>query len=286
MKGYILGKIILGVAGISASLLLVLSLAPIAFGGLDVSMNEDLTFEYDDVNKTLQVETSINVTSSMPWDIGLSYEIILGTGDNPAFTSPGSTTLKRGETGVLEFEAKAEASALLVYLLSSMEMDFRSVDEHGAFSGRFMLPLTVNISGDYVRNLVDFDISVVFDLGGEATGTLGRNDPGTILEGTVTFADPSILPITAFINLPFSIEPNGGSLATINGVIGYYNPGSPNLSLTINTSGPSIESILKEVEEYGGIVKIDATPVTMTPELMSMLIRSISGMLDHAAVTL
>lgn len=289
MIGYKLAKLLLSVAGMATGALLLLSVAPIAFGGLEVTMNQDLNLDYNPVDGTLTVDAGITISSIMPWDINIDYEIILGTPDNPALTIPGSTNIPSGGSGTIDVHFEANAGDLLTYLLTSMDTSFQSNDEDGTFSGHFSLPLTVNIAGDYVQSLVGFDVGVIFDLGGDAEGKLEKDAGGTFLAGEVFFNPGVDLPIDATFNVTFRIETD--DLRSINGTMSYTNmplPGNPNLELNIVTD-PSItpiESILTYAYGHMSTTKVfvDGAEVTIDQEKMDMMLGAIGSMLNHAGV--
>ena len=282
MKGFMVGNIVLSLVGVSTAALLVLSVAPIAFGGLDVTMDNDLRFEYDSTTGTLTVDAGITIKSGMPWNINLSYEIILGPPGSPVISVPGSVTIPGGGEENLKIEFGFNPGDLLVYLLSSMESNFQSNDD-GEFSGNFSLPLTVNLTGDYVGGVVDFGIGVGFDLGGSAEGELERDAAGTYIKGGLTFDSIAPIPIASDINIAFSIEPAGYAGSIIGSL--KYSPGAGSIGLDIETSaGQPIADLLEHFQNNGGTVKVNGTAVTLTQGHVDVLIASIYGMLDHAGV--
>ena len=285
MNSYTIGSIALMLAGISVGALLLLSLAPIAFGGLDVTMDEDLTIKYDPAKGILSVDAEITIESSMPWDINIDYEVILGSPDSPAIHIAGSVTIPSGGKGVLKIEEKFDVHELLLYLLGCIESSFELNDEDGTFSGRFSLPLLVNITGDYMNSIMGFDVGVWFDLGGEATGKLERDAAGSTLEGTVTFVTSVSLPITTG-DITFSITPEGGSPGIINGIVSYTSVGSPNIELSMGTdpSGTPMADILESFRANGGTLRVNGAPFALTPGETELLIDSIYSMLAHAGV--
>jgi hypothetical protein len=288
MNSYTVGRILVGLAGAAVATLLVLSLAPIAFGGLDVTMDEDLKVEYDDKEQTLTIDGNINIASAMPWDIDLVLSIILGTEDNPIWSSSSSTTIPSGKTGSLPIDFKIGVDDLMLYFLTCVGSEFKSDSTDGTFEGHFSLPLTIRLDGDYIQGLVSFDVGVGFDLGGSATGKLERDEAGTKLKGDITIELPEGLAFEYKTTFTFVIEDKNGN--SVTGSLSYDGSGGTEgkIDLEMSTDPPSatIADILLSYQNNGGTFTLNGKEITLTPEQIALLIDSIKGLLDHAGVTL
>ena len=275
MNSYKTSKLVLGLASIVVGSLLYVSLAPIAFGGLDVAMDDDLTVEYDGAD--LIVDGNISIASSMPWDINLEYEVILGTLDNPIYSITNTAEIKSGETGSVSVNFNVGTDILMLYFLSCVESEFKSNSVDGTFEGLFSLPLTVLIDGDYVQSIVKFSVGVGFDLGSGATGMLELSGGGSDLNGWLTFIPDLSILFTSVFNVTFDINTDIGS---IHGTMTASASG-----VTYNIAGTdSLAYILGYFLLNGGDVELNGSPVTLTPEQINMMISSIIGMLDYAKV--
>jgi len=272
MKGFIIGNILLSLAGVGTAALLVMSVAPIAFGGLDVTMDEDLKFNFD--GETFTVEAGITIKSNMPWDINLAYELTLGPPGNPIMYDSDSTLIKSGGEGKLKLKIEANAGKLLVYFMDCVESSLQ-INDDGTFTGHVSLPLNVNLTGDYIGS--QFDVNVGFDLGGSAEGLFEIDDDGTSLEGNIRFESEVDFPVS--VDMGFEIiHETGGS---VKGSLKYLNK---DLELKVwSVDGlTSIADILEKVYEDGGTLKVDGKTIAMDKEMLDMLINSISGMLESA----
>ncbi|MDR0778651.1 MAG: hypothetical protein LBE48_04365 [Methanomassiliicoccaceae archaeon] len=288
MNSYTVGRILVGLAGAAVAAILVFSLAPIAFGGLDVTMDEDLSVEYDDMTQTLTIEGNINIASAMPWDIELSYEVVLGTEDNPIWSSSKSTTIPSGQTGSLPIDFEIGVDDLMLYFLTCLESEFKSDSTDGTFEGKFSLPLTIKLNGSYIQSLVGFDVGVGFDLGGSAKGKLECDEAGTKLKSEIKIELPEGLAFEYECTFAFKITDKDGN--SVNGTLSYDGSsgteGVISLDVSTDPSSVTIAGILDSYLNGGGTIELNGKTIVLTPEQMKTLADAIKGLLDHAGVTL
>jgi len=289
MNSYRISKFLVGVASIAVAALLYVSIAPIAFGGLDVKVDKDLEVDFDGAN--LNVDGSISISSNMPWDLSINYKIILGTEDNPIISSEGSTDVPSGTVGTLSLNLTATTEDLMLYFLSSMDSEFKSNGIDGIFFGHFMLPMTVLIYGDYIQKIVTYSINIGLDLGGNANGNLNRDVAGAKLNGGVTFDDRTAIGLPQMnATFTFSIMTTD-HLRSIDGHITFSTSASGDeqsisYDMTASPTGDTIHDILEYVQNNGGFFKLNgSSEIALGPQQISVLAYSINGMLGQAGVT-
>jgi len=285
MNSYKVSKFVVGLAGICVSVLLYVSLAPIAFGGLDVKMDDDPKVEYDDTENAFKVNGNISIASSMPWDISLGYEVILGTVDKPFYSFSDCAEIKSGETGNVPVKVNAGVDALILYFLSCMNSGFQSDTIGGVFSGQLSLPLTVLIDGDYIQKIVQFSVCVGFDMGGDIImGSLTKDAGETTLDGELKFKPASSITFPN-LTIAFSIESNEIPAKTLSGTMSCTNNADGSQSVIYNiSSGSQILDVLASLQIHGGIMKVGAFESELGPGQIGMLADSIVGMLGMAVV--
>jgi hypothetical protein len=173
----------------------------------------------------------------------------------------------------------------------------------GAFDGRFSLPFTVLVQGDYIQRIIQFNVGVEIDMGGYATGTIDIDPSERLLTGELTFGSTGMtlpLPDTGWT---FSFEISTGT-DSINGFVAYMYDSIGKkgyVSFFVDSSAPLVD-VLQAFLENGGSFSFrvnggEPTKISLTAEDMELLadsaaqyikiiIESMIGLAGSAGVTI
>ena len=201
--------------------LLIFSFYPIMDGGLDLDAEEELSAQIDEDTGEFELSGSVRVTSKMPWDINLSYRIMIGTGDNiVAQTELVEVTIPTNDSAVLGVELRASVFNIVLLMLDN------GLDENGDL-GDMNLPVTLQMSGSYINKMVSMDLDVHLEsLSGLIDGSVVLSPDGkTLTANGIKFTPP-------------------GFLGDLSGGFNFSIPGTPGITGNLNFGGSGGESTL------------------------------------------
>ena len=262
--------------------LLVFSFYPVIDGGLDVDIEDDLVADIDPAGD-FTVSGSVSVTSKMPWDIDLSYRVILGD-ENNIIGDSGLIERKIASNSTVTLDLTMKANVLNVVL---MMMD-NSLDENGEF-GDIRIPLQIQIRGSYILNIVSLDLNMQLESNaGTLSGMGGITPDGKIImiNGLKFTTPPFLGDIGA--NMDFELcDKDGNPLAEFDLDIVDNGDGTTTVNLNIKseTTESIIDTLKNAVDENGELtLTIGGVETTLNASETQMLIDLLTDMTDKLKV--
>ena len=271
---YFTSKAILKITQIAVVAVLVLSVIPLAAGGIVPSIENEPTATI--VNENLLLEGSLKVESTLMWDItDFSYKLEVVQGDiKIAESSPIDLTIRKGETTYLPFSIEIPMLDMALLMLSS------GVGA-GGFIGAMEIPLRMTIQGNYIQGLAGFnmtlDLSIKLDEPSGGYGSLKYS--GNILKGTAEFDASGIF--GGMINEEIDIEIDGLSF-------GFVKVSESGSIITVDVEiGNSSKDLLDALKDAGDVtVKIGSDEVHLNDEEIAVLIDMLEKIINTPGVSL
>ena len=236
--------------------LLVFSFYPVVEGGLDLDSEEDLSAKIDDTTGEFALSGAVRVTSKMPWDIEMSYRIIIGTEDNVvAQTDFVSVTVPTNDSAVLRIDLRASMFNVVLYMLDN------GMNENGKL-GDMNLPVLLHLSGSYINRIVSMDLDMQIDSLAELeSGNVTLSADGKKLTANdIKFTPPEFLSGLS-----------GGFSFSVPGITGNLNlndgHGHSTLDFEMTGTEDILETLTNALNSDGTLtMKVDGHDVTLSAD--------------------
>ena len=248
-------KILILVIELAVVGLLIFSIYPIVDNGIDFEA-DDMSANVDD-NGIFTVEGSATITSKMPWDINVSYDIILGTEEfSVASTGLIEKRIPSNGSEVLDLTFQTHFLSVALLLLDS------GLDDEGNM-GTMKLPILLKMHGDYINGIVGLDLKIQIESELDfVDGIIFTDSNKSMIKGeNIIFSNPdgSILP--PMTSGGFEIKDGAGNVAVEGNfdlipVMGTED--ELKLNFDIHTlSGDSLTEVIESLVNEDGELVID-----------------------------
>lgn len=182
-------KTLIAIVSIGMTLMLIMSVAPIVMGGIEVENTAPIEADCND-GITIEITGEFTVKSSLPKDIKdlmINIEAVAinntGIGNVSIFTPAEPITISQGDKEVIRVKGKINLAEALVFLLA---------DNNGQ-KGMY-LPIQISISADY-GGIAGFDMRTISIIELSENGSLNaqahQNSSGQIYSASAEFEGDS-----------------------------------------------------------------------------------------------
>jgi len=250
--------------------LLVFSFYPAFSGGLDLDAEEDLSASIDEDTGEFELSGAVRVISKMPWNIDMSYRIMIGTPDNiVAQTDTVEVTIPTNGSAVLRVDLRASIFNVVLLMLDN------GLDENGTL-GDMNLPVMLQLSGSYINKLVSMDLDMhIESVANLIDGTITLSPDGkTLTANGIKFTPPEFLSgVTG--GFPFS-------LPGITGNLNLGGSGEATLDFEMIAGSENLADALQNALNADGTLTmtVDGAPVILDAETAEIFIDLFTSIYD------
>lgn len=235
---HITSKVLLKVVEIAIIAVVIASVIPLVAGGLTIDNEPQASMEVNDDGYTVTISGSVDVSSSLMWDISdLSYYVTVGDENAPvARSAPVLTSIPKGGSTPLTFSIEVPIINLALYMLDS------GMGDSGSMS-TMKVPVQFGIGGHYIQNLIGFDLDVGLDLTMETDTVINKtvSASGDHVEMEVEYTAGTELPISD-VAIEFEIRSDAG---IVKGVVDIDDNGIANvLKIDLDGAGTNVRDII------------------------------------------
>ncbi|MFA5452327.1 MAG: hypothetical protein WC248_01980 [Candidatus Methanomethylophilaceae archaeon] len=183
-------KLFVILISLSLLALVVLAVYPVATGGLNVTQDEELTIETDPtIPIYFDITGQFTITSTMPYDINdVNPQIYMESADKSVrvdLYNEGEFTVPSNGSHTVIIDTKVLIPELLLFLIVDNQS---STSETGMY-----LPLTVEVGGSYMQNMMRLDINADIDAkvvdSGHVENTVTEYSGGNLIKITCVMTD-------------------------------------------------------------------------------------------------
>lgn len=242
---HVTSKVIIALIEIGLVALLLVSVIPLATGGIQADMVKDPDATLNPDGTAITIEGEAYVENQMMWNIGLSYNVIIGTADHPVASSdPVDVTVVKGEITYLPFSIEIPVMTSAMYMISTYS------------DGTIKLPAIFHLNGDYIDKIIGFDVNVDFTMTVQSAAPVMETD-GKNISGSGSFDSPVDLPV---MNKTLELSISNDSGAVVTGSFTVIVNNESNISYTFNFgsgTGPDLITAIESAMDAEGHLIID-----------------------------